>query len=204
MLVEANQTSAIQSLKEFFGLSALTDIRDFARAIAFPLGGPLAYPTNSWQEIDWDPEIGSQDFFYFCRNVTNVSPPVNNTHVDWELAKYTNNEAWTNLGNYAAYIKRVVLPTCPSGDYNSFACFGTQHPKIWAETTNTELRSFGYTLCTEFAGYQVAYPKGQKSLVSRVLQVDYTQQWCKWSYPKGKRSPTPSFAPEFFRTDIDI
>ena len=187
MLIEANQTPAVEQLKEIFGLGALTDIRDFAQTIAFPLGGPLKYPTNTWQEINWDPQIGSQDFFDFCRNVSNVDSPANITEVDFELANYTNNEPWTNLGNYAAYVKRVVLPYCPSGDYNSASCFGTQHPSYWANTTKALLRSYLYTTCTEFGAYQVANPPGQKSLVSRVLQVDYTQQGCDWSFPKGGR-----------------
>ena len=189
MLIDAKQTPAIQQLKEIFGLGALTDIRDFARAIAFPLGGPLRYPTNSYQEVNWDSQIGSPDFFDFCRNVSNVNSPANISQVDSELANYTNGESWTNLGNYAAYIKRVVLPYCPSGDYNSYACFGTQHPSDWADTTNTLYRSYLYTTYTEFGAYQVAQPAGQKSLVSRVLQVDYTQQWCDWSFPKGQNHP---------------
>lgn len=98
VLVNKNETDAIQQLKEIFGLGALTDIRDFAATIAFPLGGPGNYPTYSYQEVNWNPEFGSQDFFYFCRNVSDVNPPANNTAADNQLAKYTNNEAWTNLG----------------------------------------------------------------------------------------------------------
>lgn len=40
-LVQANNTAAIQQLKEIFGLGSLSDIRDFAMTIAFPLGGPM-------------------------------------------------------------------------------------------------------------------------------------------------------------------
>ena len=40
-LVASNQDSAISELKSIFGLSALTDIRDFAQTIAFPIGGPF-------------------------------------------------------------------------------------------------------------------------------------------------------------------
>lgn len=49
-LVSDNNTAAIQQLKEIFGLGALTDIRDFAQTIGWPLGGPLTYPTNTWYE----------------------------------------------------------------------------------------------------------------------------------------------------------
>lgn len=39
MLINQNNTEAIQQLKEIFGLGNLTDIRDFAMTIAFPMGG---------------------------------------------------------------------------------------------------------------------------------------------------------------------
>jgi hypothetical protein len=185
LLVHSKQTQAIQKLKDIFGLGALEDIRDFAQTIAFPLGGPFIYPTSSWQELNWNPQVGSEDFFYFCRNVSNVDAPSDIVQVDYELANYTSNEPWTNLGNYAEYIKNVVLPLCPSGDYNSVDCFGTQDPSHWANTTNGYIRSFLYTTCTEFGAYQVAQPAGKKSLISRVLDVGYTQQWCNWSFPKG-------------------
>jgi Serine carboxypeptidase S28 len=47
LLVAAKNTAALQRLKQIFGLQALTDIRDFAQTIAFPIGGPFVYPTYS-------------------------------------------------------------------------------------------------------------------------------------------------------------
>lgn len=47
-LVKQNNTEAIQQLKDIFGLGTLSDIRDFAMTIAFPLGGPMNYPTYTW------------------------------------------------------------------------------------------------------------------------------------------------------------
>ena len=46
-LVAANNTKAISEFKAIFGLEALTDNRDFAITIAFPIGGPMNYPTNT-------------------------------------------------------------------------------------------------------------------------------------------------------------
>jgi pimeloyl-ACP methyl ester carboxylesterase len=185
-LIGANNTTAFEELKALFGLSVLEDIRDFAQAIAFPIGGPLFYPVSTWQEINWNPRYGQRDFFNFCRNVTNIRAPENITSIDFALAKYTKGLQWKNLGNYAAYIKRVVLPLCASGDYNSAACFGTQHPDYWANVTTRTRRSYLYTTCTEMGMYQAAYPWGEKSLISRVIDADYTQQWCDWAFPKGK------------------
>lgn len=184
-LVKSNNKAAIQQLKEIFGLGALQDIRDFAQIIGWPIGGPFEYETSTWQEINWNPQYGHEDFFDFCRNVTDLDAPANNTETDKALAKYTHGEPWKNLGNYAAYVKRVVLPLCPSGDYNSPECFGTQHPNWWANTTNTADRTYLYGTCTEMGAYQAAQPYGKKSLISRVINANYTQEWCNWAFPPG-------------------
>lgn len=43
MLIQQNNTEAIQQLKEIFGLGSLSDLRDFAMTIAFPMGGYEVY-----------------------------------------------------------------------------------------------------------------------------------------------------------------
>lgn len=186
-LFRSKNHAAIQELKEIFGLTALKDDRDFAQTIAYPIGGPFYYPTYTWQEIYYDgSDRDHQDFFDFCRNVTDIDAPANVTKVDYELSRYTGGQRWKNLGNYAAYIKRVVLPLCDGGDYNSASCFGTQHPDFWSNITHTDERSYLYTTCTENGAYQAAQPWGKKSLLSRVIQEDYTQQWCNWAFPPGQ------------------
>ncbi|KAI1266287.1 peptidase S28 [Xylariaceae sp. FL1019] len=200
-VIESKNHAAIKELKTIFGLGDLKDIRDFAQTIAFPIGGPFYYPTSTWQEINWNPNYGHQDFFEFCTNVTNVDAPANVTAVDHALAKYTKGKAWKNLGNYADYVKRVVLPLCTNGDVNSPECFGTQNPDWWADPTPGAERSYLYTTCTEFGAYQAAYPKGQKSLISRVIDTDYTQQWCNWAFPKGKYNKIPK-TPDLDRWNV--
>lgn len=190
-LFSTNNQKGIQQLKQIFGLEALTDNRDFANAIAFPIGGPFTYPTNTWQELNWDPNQGSADFFNFCRNVTNLDAPSTITAVDKSMAKYSNGEPWTNLGNYANYVKNVVLPTCPSGDYDNTACFGTQNSSFWSDTTNSGLRTYLYGACVEQGMYQKA-PASGRSLISRIIQEDYTQQWCTWAFPAGQFNSIPS------------
>ncbi len=127
-LINQNNWAAIQELKQIFGLGGLQDIRDFAMTIAFPLGGPMNYPTNTWQELNWYPAYSGPDFFNFCGNITIASPPANIAAIDTQLSKYTSGEAWVGLGNYANYfIKQFVELLCPSGDVNSVQCFGTQN-----------------------------------------------------------------------------
>ncbi|KAN0115436.1 peptidase S28 [Hyaloscypha variabilis] len=195
-LVASGNEFAILGLKEVFGLEAVIDIRDFAQTIAFPLGGPFNYPTNSWQELNWYPGYNAPDFFNFCSNVTNINTPDNITLIDYALARYSNNTPWTNLGNYANYIKEEFLPLCPNRDYNSPECFGTQNGSFWAYTSNSPTRSYLYTTCTELGAYQVA-PSTYPSLVMKVLKADYTQQWCNWAFPPGlynRIPPTPDLS----------
>lgn len=193
-LVQSNNTAAIQQLKEIFGLGQLSDIRDFAMTIAFPLGGPMNYPTNTWQELNWYPKYDHRDFFDFCNNVTNINAPENITAVDTILSNYTNGEAWTGLGGYADYVKNVVVSMCPSEDLiDTTTCFSTQNETFYALTDNSAARSYLYTTCTETGVYQTApYDPKQPSLVSRVLQVDYTQQWCTWAFGDAVPSDGPN------------
>ena len=193
-LVATNNTAAIRQFKAIFGLEDLADNRDFAMTIAFPIGGPMNYPTNTWQELNWNSTYGSQDFFDFCSNVTNIDAPSNITAVDSLLSRYSNGQPWTNLGNYAEYVKQTLLPLCDGAPIDSTSCFGTQNQTFYADITNSGARSYLYSTCTEQGVYQVA-PASGPSLISRVLQVNYTQQWCEWAFPVGKYNsipPTPN------------
>lgn len=49
--------------------------------------------------------------------------------------------------------------------------------------------------CLEVGAYQQAQPEGIPSLISRVIQPSYTQQWCNWSFPPGKYNSIPTTGP---------
>jgi len=124
--------------------------------------------------------------------VSNIDAPSSITDVDWILSNYTGGEPWVNLGNYANYFKLNVLPICPDGvSVDSTECFGTQNETFWADIENGGERSYLYSTCTEEGLYQVAKAEPPR-LISQVLQVDYTQQWCDWAFPKGKYNAIPS------------
>ena len=161
------------------------------------MGGPDNYPLSTWQELNWNTSYSDPQFWYFCGNVTNQSPPSNNTAVDYALSNYTNGEPWVNLGNYAAFFKSNYLPLCTTGRINSTdtGCFSTQNQSYWADTTNGAGRSYTYTTCTEIGVYQVGQNMGKPSLVSRVLTVDYTQQWCNWAFPPGQYNTISTTGP---------
>lgn len=141
-LVEAGNTEAIQELKSIFGLESLTDNRDFAKTIAYPVGGPFDYPTATWQELSWINQ--KTQFWSFCGNVTNLDAPEEVTAVDEQLAKYTDGEPWENLGNYAKYVKDVILPTCDGGDYSSGECFGQGNGRLFFPSSLLATYIYGY------------------------------------------------------------
>lgn len=192
-LISSNSLQGIQQLKEIFGLGALQDLRDFAMTIAFPIGGPMNYPTNTWQELNWNPQYGSRNFWHFCSNVTNPNPPRNVSSVDTALVKYSDGEAWTGLGGYSDYINKTLLPNCESGriDSTDKGCFGTQNQSYYADVSNSAARSYLYSTCLESGGYQTA-PETGPSLLSRVVTNSYTQQWCTWAFPAGPYNKIPS------------
>ncbi|KAI1180318.1 extracelular serine carboxypeptidase-like protein [Nemania sp. FL0916] len=190
-LVAKKQTAAIREFKTLFGLEVLTDNRDFASAIVDPIGNPGNYLSNTWQELNWNSTYGSRDFFYFCGNVSDIDPPKEIAAVDYAMSKYTNGEPWVGLGGYANYVKTVTRKHCSSGDYNSHDCWGTQNQSAWADITNTAGRSYLYTSCTEQGAY-IDAPKEGPTLLSRVVDTSYEQQWCKWAFPKGKYNKIPA------------
>lgn len=170
-------------MKAVFGLESLTD-GDFAQTIAFPIGGPFDYPTYTWQELNWDldwfPDDGSQDFWYFCANVTNLNAPAEITEVDYSLPE-PNGERWVNLGSYANYIKKQVIPLCGGALINSSDCFSTQNQTFWAHYANSGTRSYLYTTCTEYGLYQVLTLL-YKPPVRRKLTLSLR-------YPRSRQSP---------------
>ncbi|KAF2970247.1 hypothetical protein GQX73_g3300 [Xylaria multiplex] len=167
-LVAKKHRVAIEQFKALFGLEALTDHRDFASAISDPIGNPGFYLSNTWQELNWNSTYGSRDFFHFCGNVSNIDAPKEISDVDYSLSHYTNGEPWVGLGGYA----------------------GTQNQSAWADITNSGSRSYLYTSCTEQGAY-IDSPKEGPSLISRVIDISYEQQWCTWAFPKGEYNKIP-------------
>ncbi|KAI1267834.1 extracelular serine carboxypeptidase-like protein [Xylariaceae sp. FL1019] len=188
-LIAANNSAAIVQLKTIFGLESLTDHRDFATAITNPIGNPGSYLVDTWQELNWNSTYGARDFFWFCGNITDIDAPREVTDADYALSNYTKGEPWVGLGGWGNYMKKYVLPVaCPSGDYNSFDCWGTQHPEAWADVTKS--RSYLWTSCAE-QGLYIDAPKEGPSLISRVVDTSYEQQWCTWAFPPGEYNSVP-------------
>ncbi|PVI03124.1 hypothetical protein DM02DRAFT_698935 [Periconia macrospinosa] len=192
-VIDSGDETAIHDLKDVFGLADLHDIKDFAQAISYPLGGPFDYPNPTWQELNWNPFNDAQEFFHFCSNITNPNPPNTTLKIDNSLAKYTGGEPWTGLGNYANYFRKYLIPLCTTGriDSTDKGCYGTTNATSWSDPTNSQDRSYLYTSCAELGAY-IAAPKTGPSLISRVLDASYMQSWCNQSFPAGKYNAIPS------------
>ena len=82
---------------------------------------------------------------------------------------------------------------CTTGRIDSTdpGCFSTQNQTFYADVSNGAARSYLYSTCAESGGYQVSPAMGP-SLISRVLQIPYTQQWCTWAFPDGQFNKVPA------------
>ncbi|KAJ7115068.1 extracelular serine carboxypeptidase [Mycena crocata] len=193
-VIKSNNKDAIQAMQSVFGLESLQDLRDFAIAVAFPIGNPVFYPNPTWQELNWDPAVGSNDFFEFCDSLTNPNAPAHITAIDSSLSKYTHGEKWTHLGNYGEWIKTQINPLCPAGvSLDSNDCFGTHNATAWANTLDfSGNRAYIYQSCTEAGFFPQGAPPSRRSMLARVVQPDYGQQWCVWAFPPGEHNTIPA------------
>jgi hypothetical protein len=66
----------------------------------------------------------------------------------------------------------------------------------YADVTYSAFRSYMYAACTEMGAYQFPQPYGTPSLLSRAIDLDYTQQWCTWAFPAGPLSPQAVPSPD--------
>ncbi|KAJ6494321.1 extracelular serine carboxypeptidase-like protein [Mycena sanguinolenta] len=179
-LINTNNTAALTDLKAIFVIF-----------IPSSPSNPMVYPTSTWQELNWDPNTGSDDFFLFCDAVTSTNSTFSD--VDSQLSKYTSGAIWKNLGNYANYIKTNIIPLCPAGvDLDSNECFGTHNATAWANPFDLSgNRAYLYQSCSEFGLWSQGAPAGRRTLLSRSIQTEYTEQACRWSFPDGRFTKVP-------------
>ena len=96
ILIQSGDEQGIQLLKDIFGLDKLKSLEDFASTIAFPIGGPSDYPTNTWQELNWSDHYGSEE--HACR--------------------------WRTLNHYELFSQGRPIPPCCALRYNGYILKG--------------------------------------------------------------------------------
>ncbi|KAF2198246.1 peptidase S28 [Delitschia confertaspora ATCC 74209] len=182
ILLNKNNTGKIQQLKAAYGLSGVTDNRDFANVLT---GG-----IYNWQSTNWDPEENSPEFYYYCRNMTtkplyNQSADLRESVKDLLVAGgYGSNPNLENIMlNSIGYFNLTSVSRCK--DSTQDECFSTQNATFYAEDDlNTYgWRSWNYQVCTEWGYIQTGNtPKDILPLISRTLDVEYLTSFCQLSF----------------------
>ncbi|WWC72992.1 uncharacterized protein I206_106956 [Kwoniella pini CBS 10737] len=164
-------------LKGLFGLEQLVGNDDFADVIS----GPLGY----WQAKNWDPKVGSSEFYNFCDSLTagGASHKIGLIKVP------------ASIVNYGKYIKEKVVIRCPRSEGKPASdieeCFGTAEDSKFRETDLEQTwRLWIFQVCTQW-GYFMPGPLKGPRIVSNKLTLEYTSKICKQAFPPGKHFSVP-------------
>ncbi|KAG9312786.1 serine carboxypeptidase S28-domain-containing protein [Chiua virens] len=172
-----NDTTAIQDLKEVFGLGDLSHIDDFAAALQLNL--------FEWQNLQPDGGPGGR-FFKFC-DALEVKDGVQAPVTGWGLEHAIS--SWGSYWNTTYYAS-----VCNS--FGAEECLGTYDTSqpFWSNVTvDNDNRSWFWLVCNQFGFYQVGPPEGQPAVVSRILQPNYLERQCVNMFPQKFSSlPSPS------------
>ncbi|KAI0041435.1 peptidase S28 [Auriscalpium vulgare] len=171
-------------LKALFDLSGLENDQDFVSVLEWPLG--------SWQGRNWDPDVGSTDFDYFCAVLNGNAPSLNDVHHDITLpGGLTVNVA---VLNYAKYVKENIVSLCPTDSGVTVEeCFGTNDDERYQATDLDQTwRLWVFQYCTQW-GYLTTAPPNRHhpTIISRLLDVDYAHKICTQAFPPGKFFTVP-------------
>lgn len=148
ILLDESLSKYVPTLKKVFGLSGVTDNADFAAALR---GG--IYDIQSY---NWDPAISSDEFFTYCKTVSNDESQYPNLESRRETVK----ELITVAGyeeeldpltdrmlNYIGTLGRAV-DACEDDDQDQ--CFGTTDVSFYeADDLSQTWRLWQYQVCTE-------------------------------------------------------
>lgn len=159
--------TAIQGIKDMFGMTGVTHLDDVAGALR----------NNLWDWQSLQPTTGPGALFYkFCdalevKNGTNA--PASGWGLDHALP------AW------AAYFKTAYFPIL-CGNMTAEDCLGTYNA-TQAYYTDTRVdnasRSWFWIVCNEVGYLQEGAPVWYPSLVSRLIQPPYDLRQCQLMFP---------------------
>ncbi|GAA5864820.1 hypothetical protein JCM3774_004240 [Rhodotorula dairenensis] len=179
-------------LKDAFGLGNITSDADFVNALAIPLG--------SWQARNWDPAVGSTRFFDFCDAVTAAPEGGANSSDGSSSSAATSlfpslpsdpRKALESFQGYAKFVSEHVAALCPP-DTTQDECFGTD--EYGGDSLDeAPWKSWSYQFCTEW-GYFIGHAPSpdEPSIVSRLLDTEYTSKICRLAFPDGALNKVPA------------
>ncbi|WVQ63792.1 uncharacterized protein L199_001946 [Kwoniella botswanensis] len=166
-------------LKGLFGLEELLSNEDFADVIS----GPLGY----WQAKNWDPKVGSNEFYNFCDSLTAKGAG----------SKLGLIRIPASIINYGKYIKENVVARCPRSKGKPATdiedCFGTSQDSKFRETDLEQTwRLWLFQVCTQW-GYFMPAPLEGPRIISNKLTLEYTSKTCRQAFPPGKHFTVPEW-----------
>ncbi|KIK60910.1 hypothetical protein GYMLUDRAFT_73702 [Collybiopsis luxurians FD-317 M1] len=168
----SNDTTAIQALKDNWGLGEITHLDDVA-----------AFRSNlrDWEFLQ--PNQGPGTLFYQFCDALEVKDGVNAPATGWGADHAIT--AWGSFWN-STYLNILC------GGSDTVECLGTYDPSSELYT-NTSLsnddRSWSWVLCNELGYFKDAAPSGATTLVSRLVQPSYDIRQCALMFPDVFASP---------------
>ncbi|KAK3709692.1 hypothetical protein LTR37_010719 [Vermiconidia calcicola] len=186
LIGKADNEDLTQELKTAFGLPNITSNADFANQLAFGVGW--------WQSLNWDPEVGSREFYNFASDISSgkvLYPKTESKRSTAEMlleeGGYEANQTLVNrLLNYIGYIDKTVVGRCGDEGSSQDECFSNLNVTFYQQTGQSQApwRSWSYQYCTEWGYLQTGsgVPKGQMPLVSRTIDLNYTSTVCREAF----------------------
>ncbi|KAF9480682.1 hypothetical protein BDN70DRAFT_856398 [Pholiota conissans] len=172
-------TTAIQALKDNWGLGNLSHVDDVA--------GALRNNLWDWQSLQVTSGAGSQ-FYRFCDALeyrNGIKAPIRGWGVDYALSAW--GKYWRNI-----YLSGL----CRGNDVET--CLGTYDPTLlyWTDITiDNPSRSWMWIVCNEVGYLQDTAPSLHPTLVSRLIQPSYDMRQCQQMFPQAfTRPPIPNTA----------
>ncbi|GLB34087.1 putative MEROPS serine peptidase family S28 [Lyophyllum shimeji] len=174
-----NNATAIQALKETFGMDNVTHLDDVA--------GALRNNVWDWQSLQPTTGPGSQ-FYKFC-DALEVKDGQNAPATGWGLDHA--------LAAWGSYFKNVYY-TRICGDASAEDCLGTYDTSLsfWSDTSiNNSWRSWFWIVCNEVGWLQEGAPRGHPTIATRLVQPEYDMRQCQQMFPAAfSKPPTPEIA----------
>lgn len=185
-IIMSNDSQTVDDLKTAFGLQNLTDSRDFANEISFGIQG--------WQSLNWDPAVGSNDFYEYCGNLTSddvewsaTSDLASNVSDLLEAGGWGNeSDSLTNrMLNLIGFMNATYVSGCETTQNECFSMTNASATMYTDKSTeNQGSLSWAYQYCTQWGYIQTGsgVPEGQLPLVPRVLDLEYLTSICRYAF----------------------
>lgn len=183
-IIMDNDTETVDNLKAAFGMQGLDNILDFANVVSYGIQG--------WQSRNWDPEVNSEDFDYYCGNITSdkiewpdTSGLADNATSLLEAGGWGNETLTNRMLNLIGFINDSYVASC---DTTLNECYGNLNASATKYTDksidNQGSLSWAYQYCTEWGYIQTGsgVPADELPLQPRVLDLEYLTAVCRYAF----------------------